>query len=342
MPKGRKPIDLSGQTFGSLTVSSESVLYKRDMKWRCRCNCGAEVWVTASGLRSGRTHRCVECRREEHRQTSPGKAKLEGQKFGQLTVRGLLESREGRGYWVCVCECGNERIANTSDLRKGRIYRCKKCKSLAGVEGFLEGAKKQVCLSYKRNATRRGHIFDLTFDRFCFYIVQPCFYCGETLSNCYKQRGEGREFRYNGIDRLDNTKGYEEGNVVSCCGQCNRAKGTLSKDDFIAWIKRVSNWSFNSQGVVSDNKGVIMSGNDYNAELIATMRRQIEVYEEVLKPIARAAKVTNRALIIRGSTEEGKEPRQVKGVLEWRHLQAADEALRAFGLEYPLYTKQAN
>jgi hypothetical protein len=41
---------------------------------------------------------------------------------------------------------------------------------------------------------------------------------------------------FNGIDRVDNSKGYILGNCVPCCSWCNRAKadGTLAK--FMDWI----------------------------------------------------------------------------------------------------------
>jgi hypothetical protein len=44
----------------------------------------------------------------------------------------------------------------------------------------------------------------------------------------------------NGIDRINNNRGYEEGNVVSCCKTCNRAKDILSVDEFINWATSVA------------------------------------------------------------------------------------------------------
>jgi hypothetical protein len=61
------------------------------------------------------------------------------------------------------------------------------------------------------------------------------------------QKGVGKkyyngEYLYNGLDRVDNTKGYIISNIVSCCGQCNRAKGILSQEEFLQWLKRASNY----------------------------------------------------------------------------------------------------
>ena len=45
--------------------------------------------------------------------------------------------------------------------------------------------------------------------------------------------------RYSGIDRIDNAAGYTEGNVVACCRICNRAKETLSVQEFAEWASRL-------------------------------------------------------------------------------------------------------
>lgn len=49
------------------------------------------------------------------------------------------------------------------------------------------------------------------------------------------------ELTYNGIDRLDNSKGYTIDNSVACCSKCNIAKGTDTKEEYIARCKAVSN-----------------------------------------------------------------------------------------------------
>lgn len=51
-----------------------------------------------------------------------------------------------------------------------------------------------------------------------------CHYCGKSGPN--------------GIDRVDNSKGYLKTNCVPCCKHCNYVKGDLSIADFEIWTKR--------------------------------------------------------------------------------------------------------
>ncbi len=44
------------------------------------------------------------------------------------------------------------------------------------------------------------------------------------------------------IDRLDNSKGYEPGNVVICLFGINQAKSTMSESDFLEMCESIVNW----------------------------------------------------------------------------------------------------
>lgn len=92
--------------------------------------------------------------------------------------------------------------------------------------------------NYKRSAKQRGFNFYLTEEQFYEISQKNCYYCGIIPS----QKNGG--FTYNGIDRIDNTKGYSIDNIVPCCGICNRAKGNLTLPEFKDWIGRVYNVSY--------------------------------------------------------------------------------------------------
>jgi hypothetical protein len=52
-----KPVNLIGQKFGKLTVIEEAYR-KKNVYWKCLCNCGSETIVIGSGLRNGHTTSC--------------------------------------------------------------------------------------------------------------------------------------------------------------------------------------------------------------------------------------------------------------------------------------------
>lgn len=93
---------------------------------------------------------------------------------------------------------------------------------------------------YEQNAERRGLAFGLTLEQFKFFASQPCHYCGAEPAQMVSRafNFNGRE-PYNGLDRVDNSKGYILGNVVPSCGQCNIAKNDHSLDEFIDWAIRL-------------------------------------------------------------------------------------------------------
>lgn len=49
---------------------------------------------------------------------------LTGQKFGRLTVISRAEKPEGShstsAFWLCRCECGNEKVISANVLRQGK------------------------------------------------------------------------------------------------------------------------------------------------------------------------------------------------------------------------------
>jgi hypothetical protein len=62
----------------------------------------------------------------------------------------------------------------------------------------------------RSRAKAKGKVFTLTLEEFKKVTSSPCYYCGGPLP----KRG--------GLDRIDNTKGYEPDNVLPCCIECNR------------------------------------------------------------------------------------------------------------------------
>lgn len=61
---GRKAIDLTGRTFGYLTVIRQDVCINKSARWLCKCVCGNMIIVESQKLRRGKIKSCG-CKRGE-------------------------------------------------------------------------------------------------------------------------------------------------------------------------------------------------------------------------------------------------------------------------------------
>lgn len=52
------------------------------------------------------------------------KQDLTGKRFGRLTVLKKAPSKNKKSYWLCRCECGNEKIVEDSHLKSGHTKSC--------------------------------------------------------------------------------------------------------------------------------------------------------------------------------------------------------------------------
>lgn len=82
--------------------------------------------------------------------------------------------------------------------------------------------------SMKRGAAQRGIAWDLPDALALDLITDNCFYCGSEPDTVH------------GIDRVDNARGYVEGNVVTACKFCNTAKLNRTLPDYLVWLKRTA------------------------------------------------------------------------------------------------------
>lgn len=105
---------------------------------------------------------------------------------------------------------------------------------------FGEASKNQKFWTYKRSAKRRNLDFTLERDEFVILCESNCFYCGEKPSSEFGLASYNGKFVSNGVDRMDNSRGYTTDNTVPCCAICNFAKHKLGMIDFINHCTKVA------------------------------------------------------------------------------------------------------
>jgi len=220
-------IDRTGRRYGKLVALERMGTCKRgrSVKWRCRCDCGKEKTIRGASLSDGRTRSCG-CARSKDRT---------GKRYGMLTVLERVGvDRAGNVLWRCLCDCGEEIIARATRLKNGTTKNCGQHRL-----SIDERATNQLYAGYRCDARDRGLVFDLSKEKFRNLTKGNCYYCGQSPAQTLKDYATDG-FIYNGIDRVDNEKGYIEENVVPCCKTCNYAKRNMPADEFTAWIARVA------------------------------------------------------------------------------------------------------
>lgn len=117
-------IDRRGARYGKLVVLDEAPERGSagQIKWVCKCDCGSIASILTDNLRQGTTKSCG-CLRDE------AAINEVGNKYGKLKVIGRAErsknTREAR--WLCICECGKEKIVSGKNLRSAVSASCGRC-----------------------------------------------------------------------------------------------------------------------------------------------------------------------------------------------------------------------
>lgn len=232
-----KALDLKGKRYGKL-VAIEPVYINNIRMWKCNCDCGNSINVTTSQLRAGNKKTCG-CRTQDTINNYVGR------KYGNLTVIEFdSKDKENRNLYKCKCDCGNTIITSAKNLERGVTNNCgcktKEKRGRASRLKYGEAARNRVLSTYKHNAKNKNLDFTLTNEEMFELFKGKCHYCGEKPSKVYSNEKFYGEFIYNGIDRLDSSKGYIKGNVVSCCSVCNYLKSDYTEEEFINIIRKIA------------------------------------------------------------------------------------------------------
>lgn len=178
------------------------------------------------------------------------KIDLTGKRFGRLLVI-KFDSVRGRrrSHWLCLCDCGKEKVAALDNLQNGKTKSCgclrieQATERLAKVPRitFEEGRGSCNFLwnRYKQGAKKRELEFDLSRDEFFKLTSTNCHYCGSAPRLKIKGHRNNGEYIFNGVDRIDPFIGYRTDNCVACCDICNYAKHDYSYADFQIWINNL-------------------------------------------------------------------------------------------------------
>lgn len=180
-----------------------------------------------------------------------------GKKFNKLIVIKKIMVRKKEKY-KCLCDCGQTINILCSRINNPFIKSCG-CFLLENGEmaypkrklpknGPLRSAKNLLRIRYIDKGMREED--KIKIDDFLKLTKQNCKYCNTipfTIYNWAKDQGEyssqyakdNSDYIYNGLDRIDSSKGHTLDNVVPCCKFCNWAKRERSVEEFKDWVLKI-------------------------------------------------------------------------------------------------------
>lgn len=178
------------------------------------------------------------------------KKDLKGKVFGELTVLSEIPERTARGHvrWLCRCSCGKEYTVLSTHLVSHRTLSCGHFRKLKGQQN--RGYKGYFEISgdhwdhLKRNAIKRRLPieFSVTIEYLWDLFLKQDRKCA--LSGLPLKFPLGKRDTFTAsLDRIDNSKGYIQGNVQWLHKDINKMKNTHDQEYFIKLCLLVANIS---------------------------------------------------------------------------------------------------
>lgn len=162
---GRRPVDYTNQRFGNLVAIKllENKNKSSNRYWLCQCDCGNEVEVSSSNLKSGHALSCGCGRRTD----------ITNKRFDYLIAIEPTSNRvqhDGSIIWKCICDCGKICYKSVSDLKTSTNNSCGCQRVYSRGEEKIQEILLQNNISFEREKIFRNCCFDKWPSRFDFYI----------------------------------------------------------------------------------------------------------------------------------------------------------------------------
>jgi len=168
---------------------------------------------------------------------------LSGEKFGKLTILEYSHKTKSAIYWKCKCECGNEKIIRGTNMTHNLTNSCgceshPKRNKAPGWNGIGE-ISGDFLTRLKHSAQRRNIIIDISKKYLWDLFLKQERKCALSGYNLSFQTIDNLRDGTASLDRIDNTKGYIEGNVQWVHKDVNRIKWIFSNIEFLQIIKDI-------------------------------------------------------------------------------------------------------
>lgn len=146
---------------------------------------------------------------------------------------------KSKTMWLCKCDCGNERLVDSYDLRTNNIVSCG-CKNgiaLYNGVGNLSGTYYHTLV---RGAKIRNLEFGVSKEFLWDLYIQQNGECALSGIKIELLKSYQPSKQTASLDRIDSTKGYIKGNVQWVYKDVNMMKGNRNEEYFIDLCKKIA------------------------------------------------------------------------------------------------------
>lgn len=180
------------------------------------------------------------------------KIDLSGRRFGLwLVIKEVSGSRNRHIYYICRCDCGNEKYVSSSHLRYGKTKSCgcnrrkgRRHKQWRGCGDISGNFWDSITRGANGSKGRCPIEMDLTIKQAWDLFLKQEKKCALTgiplVINYQRKTGEPHTAS---LDRIDSSIGYTLSNVQWVHKDINRMKNTFTQEHFIEMCKKVSGYA---------------------------------------------------------------------------------------------------
>lgn len=166
---------------------------------------------------------------------------ISGQTFGRLTaLRFERVDKFGKAMWLMRCECGREKVINSSSVKAGLTTSCG-CYKQSALRRGVGNIAQAYWHKLEKSAWGRDIPFQITKEEAWSLFSQQrgrCALSGVEIT--LFPNWDRYRLQTASLDRIDSTKGYVIGNVQWVHKRVNFLKRDYSEEELIYWCNRIA------------------------------------------------------------------------------------------------------
>lgn len=170
---------------------------------------------------------------------------VSGMKFEYIKVINRVTDIKGKTHlWNCICDCGRTKMVRSNHLINGKVTSCGCKMNRNGSECKLWDGYGEISGSYfskiRSGALSREISFNITIEYIWNLFIKQNRKCALTGIDLDIGGHNNKINKTASLDRIDNNKGYEEGNVQWVHKDVNRMKREYLEEYFIEICKKIT------------------------------------------------------------------------------------------------------